>query len=117
MSGKDSNRMRNKTISFRVSEAERKNLEARIESSGLTRSNYYLHSCLYGRIVVVGSREHIDRLIEALNEMELMLKVLAEDIENEQCHMKIDEIQELKEEYIAMLKAILNIASEAVFSK
>lgn len=113
MSGLDKNRQRNRTISFRVSETEAQELEARIEVSGLAKNQYYLHSCLYGRIVVVGSRQNVDRLVECVQDMELMLKILLEEAENGNVKETSREIQRVKEEYCAMLKALLELTFEA----
>ncbi len=113
MSGLDKNRQRNHTISFRVSQTEAKELEARIEASGLTKNQYYIHSCLYGRIVVVGSRQNIDRLIDCVHDMELMLKVLLEEAERGNVEETTKEIQRVKEEYCEMIKAILDLTFEA----
>lgn len=113
MSGLDKNRQRNHTISFRVSEAEAQELEARIEVSGLAKNQYYIHSCLYGRIVVVGSRENVDRLIDCVHDMELMLKILLEEAEKGNVEATSREIQRVKEEYCAMLKALLELTFEA----
>lgn len=113
MSGKDCNRQRNRTISFRLSDSEVKTLEARIEASGIKKTDYYIHSCLYGRIVVVGSKENINRLIDELHEMELVLKLLLDEIQNGDLQSADEKIGKVKEDYIAMVKAIYVIAKES----
>lgn len=113
MSVLDKDRYRNRTISFRVSPTEHKDLEARIEASGIKKTQYYLHSCLYGRIVVVGTRQHVDRLIEAMQEMTFMLKGLLEELENGNVDRVSQEIATVREDYLSMVKAIKEIADEA----
>lgn len=113
MSGLDKNRQRNHTISFRVSPTERKQLEARIDASGIKKTQYYLQSCLYGRIVVVGSRQHIDRLIESLHELEVVLKVLLEEMRKENYDSASGKIVDIREDYYSMVKSIVEIACEA----
>lgn len=112
MSGKDCNRQRNKTIAFRLSESEFKTLEARIASSGIRKTDYYIRSCLNGQIVVVGSRENINRLINELQEMELMLKVLLDEILNGNSINVGEEISKVKDDYVSMVEAIYEIAKK-----
>lgn len=103
-------RERNKTITFRLSEHEKRFLEAKIEASNVKKTEYYARACLYNRIVVVGKREHIDRLIDELQEMELHLKILLDEIQDGNIQKEKEEIMRIKEEYIAMVTAIYEIA-------
>lgn len=103
-------RERNKTITFRLSEKEKSFLDARIQASNLKKTDYYVRACLYNQIVVVGKREHIDRLIEQLHEMELMLKVLLEEVQIGNDKRVCNEIQRVKDDYISMVEAIYEIA-------
>ena len=113
MSGLDKNRKRNHVVSFRLSPTEFKNLEARIEVSGLKKNKYHIDSCLYGRIVVVGSRQNVDRLIVAINEMELMLKVLADEIKQGEYKNTLDKINDVKNEYYSMVSSLIELINEA----
>lgn len=113
MSGLDKNRKRNHTVSFRLSPTEFKNLEARIEVSGLKKNKYYIDSCLYGRIVVVGSRYNVDRLIDAISEMELILKVLADEIKQGEYNNTLDKINDVKDEYYSMVSSLVELINEA----
>ena len=54
-----SNQHKHQTISFRISEAERKQIEARILASGMMKKDYFVRSCIYNRICVVGKKETI----------------------------------------------------------
>ncbi len=54
------NQHKNPTISFRVSEYERKAIEARILASGMMKKDYFVRSCIYNRICVVGKKETIE---------------------------------------------------------
>ncbi len=104
------NRQRDITVSFRISENEKRLLDARIEACGMKKAQYYLRSALYTPIVVVGSREHIDRLIEELNEMEVLLKLLLDEIRDGDIKRAGSEISQIREDYIAMVKAIYEVA-------
>ena len=42
-----SNKHKNPTISFRITDAERKQIEARILASGMMKKDYFVRSCEY----------------------------------------------------------------------
>lgn len=65
-----SNKHKNPTISFRISDAERKQIEARILASGMLKKDYFVRSCIYNRICVVGKKETIYPVVEALQELQ-----------------------------------------------
>lgn len=44
------------TISFRVSDREREMIEAKILASGMQKKDYFVRSCIYNRICVVGKK-------------------------------------------------------------
>ena len=67
------NRHKNKTISFRITEAERKQIEARILASGMMKKDYFIRSCIYNRICVVGKKETIYPLVQTVNALYLQL--------------------------------------------
>lgn len=113
MSGLDKNRKRNKVVAFRVTPQEYRNIEARIAVSGLKKNKYYIDSCLYGRIVVVGSRQNVDRLIDSINEMKLMLKILGEEIKEGEYVNTLDKIDKVKDEYCSLLNSLLELINEA----
>ena len=68
-----SNRHKNPTISFRITDAERKQIEARILASGMMKKDYFVRSCIYNRICVVGKKETIYPLVQTVNALYLQL--------------------------------------------
>ena len=68
-----SNQHKHPTISFRVSDAERKQIEARILASGMMKKDYFARSCIYNRICVVGKKETIYPLVQTVNALYLQL--------------------------------------------
>lgn len=44
------------TISFRVSDREREMIEAKTLASGMQKKDYFVRSCIYNRICVVGKK-------------------------------------------------------------
>lgn len=41
---------KNPTISFRVSDREREQIDAKIIASGMSKKDYFIRSCIYNRI-------------------------------------------------------------------
>lgn len=95
------------TISFRVSPRERQEIEARIKASGMQKKDYFVRSCIYNRVCVVGKKETIYLLVEKVQEMQGRLEVLAKQLNDSKTDMKRKDIEELHVAYEDMLKAIL----------
>lgn len=102
-------------ISFRISDAERKQIEARILASGMMKKDYFVRSCIYNRICVVGKKEAIYPLVQTVNALYLQLlemqKAFAEYCEHQTLNNlpTSDEIQELQTDYNNMLTAIIDL--------
>lgn len=47
------------TISFRISPRERDEIEAKILVSGMKKKDYFVRSCIYNRVCVVGKKETV----------------------------------------------------------
>ena len=95
------------TISFRVSDREREMIESKILASGMQKKDYFVRSCIYNRVCVVGKKETVYQIVERLQEMENRLVELAEQIDVKKPGITSEEIRDLREAYEDMLKAIL----------
>lgn len=91
------------TISFRISPRERQEIEAKILVSGMKKKDYFIRSCVYNHVCVVGKKE----IVEKLQDMENHMNELAQQINNEKPNITVGEIRELQEAYEDMMKAIL----------
>ena len=118
-----SNVHKNQTISFRPSPYERKEIETRIKASGLPKKIFYTRSCLYDRICVVGKKETILPLVD---EVELLYQRLldleqnifsfdSQEIIPKDVALFQDEINELQEDFTAMLKALITLLDGAKY--
>lgn len=58
----EKNRKRNVFLNFRVTPVERELIEKRIELSGLTKSRFFIESCLYQTILVKGNVNTFSKL-------------------------------------------------------
>lgn len=118
-----SNVHKNQTISFRPSPYKRKEIEARIKASGLSKKIFYTRSCLYDRICVVGKKETVLPLVA---EVELLYHRLldleqnifsfnSQEIIPKDVALFHDEINELQEDFTAMLKAFISLLDSAKY--
>lgn len=95
------------TISFRISPRERQEIEAKILVSGMKKKDYFIRSCIYNRVCVVGKKETVYQIVEKLQGMENHMAELSQQINEEKPDITVGEIRELQETYEDMLKAIL----------
>ena len=95
------------TISFRISPREREEIEAKIFASGMKKKDYFVRSCIYNHVCVVGKKETVYQIVEKLQEMQSRMEELAEQIKGEKPEVTTEEIRELQTTYEDMLKAIL----------
>lgn len=68
-----SNKHKNPNISFRITDAECKQTEAQILTSGMIKKDYFVRSCIYNQICVVGKKETIYLLVQTVNALYLQL--------------------------------------------
>lgn len=114
-----SNKHKKPTISFRITDAERKEIEARILASGMKKQDYFVRSCIYNRICVVGKKETIYPLVQTVNALYLQLlemqKAFTTTTSNPDTLPSSDEIKELQTEYVNMLTAIIDLLDGAKY--
>ncbi len=116
-----SNKHKNPTISFRITDAERKQIEARILASGLMKKDYFVRSCINNRICVVGKKETIYPLLKITQELYQRLIAIQQEIipivndniyrsDNNIIELPTEhDITELQEDFINMLNAIIDL--------
>jgi hypothetical protein len=114
-----SNKHKNPTISFRITDAERKQIEARILASGMMKKDYFIRSCIYNRICVVGKKETIYPLVQTVNALYLqsleMQKVFTSTDATPDILPSSESIKDLQTEYINMLTAIIDLLDGAKY--
>lgn len=96
MSGLDKNRNRNQTICFRMSLAERLELEARIQASGMPKGRFFIEMLLRGEIRITVGKYQSDRLsLEIRRLRECLEDMPATDVEA--CTQVLEECKALLE--------------------
>lgn len=114
-----SNQRKNPTIRFRITDAERKQIEARILASGMMKKDYFVRSCIYNRICVVGKKETIYPLVQTVNALYLqtleMQRTFTSTSTTTDTLPFSNEIKELQTEYTNMLTAIIDLLDGAKY--
>ena len=95
------------TISFRISPREREEIEAKILASGMSKKDYFVRSCIYNRVCVVGRTELIYQLVEELKIMQTNIREVTEQFEQAEVTLSAEGLQDMRNDCLDMLKAIL----------
>ena len=91
------------TISFRVSPREREMIEAKILASGMQKKDYFVRSCIYNRICVVGKKEVIYQLVEELQNMQTNISELVKQLEQQDVTLTADGLEDMRNDCMDML--------------
>ena len=114
-----SNTHKNPTISFRISDAECKQIEARILASGMKKQDYFVRSCIYNRICVVGKKETIYPLVQTVNALYLQLLEMQKAFTSTDASLDTvpssEAIHELHTEYANMLTVVIDLLDGAKY--
>lgn len=114
-----SNKHKNPTIRFRITDAERKQIEARVLASGMMKKDYFVRSCICNCICVVGKKETIYPLVQTVNALYLQLLQMQKAFTAPNCTPDTlpssEAIKELQTEYTNMLIAIIALLDGAKY--
>lgn len=114
-----SNKHKNPTISFRITDTERKQIEARILASGMMKKDYFVRSCIYNRICIIGKKEIIYPLVQTVNALYLQLLEMQKAFTSTNATSDIlpssEAIKDLQAEYANMLTAIIDLLDGAKY--
>lgn len=69
------NRTRNVFLNFRMTQKERDLIETRIKLSGLTKSEFFIQSCLYQAVLVKGNIRTFSEIKNSIREIQQCLNV------------------------------------------
>ena len=101
------------TISFRVSDREM--IEAKILASGMQKKDYFVRSCIYNRICVVGKKEVIYKLVEELQNMQTNISELLKQLEQQEVTLTADGLEDMRNDCMDMLQAIIAMLDGAKY--
>lgn len=106
---------KNPTISFRISEREREEIEAKIIVSGLNKKDYFIRSCIYNHVCVVGKKELICKLVRELRMMMETLQEVTKQFEQSEVFLSKDGLEDMGLEYLNLLKAMIWMLESAKY--
>lgn len=95
------------TISFRISPRERDEIEAKIKASGMLKKDYFVRSCIYNKVCVVGKKEVIYQLVEELQLMQYNIAEILKQFEEQEILLSDEGLEQMKNDCLDMLKAII----------
>lgn len=102
-----------RTIAFRPTSWEREQIEKRCELSGMLKKDFIIQSCIHSKIVVAGTKERVQRIIGEVQEMRDVIKDVARQIVSGNITLSEESFQEMKEEYLALTVAVVDIINGA----
>lgn len=103
------------TVSFRPSDWERVQIEERAAMSGLHKKDFIARSCIYSNICVVGSRDNIQRIVNAVEEMRNVMGELASSISAGSFPLSADAFQDMSMHYTALCLTLVEILNGAAY--
>ena len=95
------------TISFRVSPREREMIEAKIAVSGLQKKDYFVRSCIYNRVCVVGKKEVIYKLVEELQNMQINISGVVKQLEQQEITLTAEGLEDMRNDCMKLFQAIV----------
>lgn len=104
MSGLDKDRKRNQTVCFRMTPEERRELEARIKVSGLSKGKYFIQSVLHQEVKIAVGKYQSDRL-------SLEIRRLWERLEHLE-HLETEDLYEVLADCRALMQQVIEITGD-----
>lgn len=103
------------TIAFRPSAWERAIIEQRAALSGMKKKDFIARSCIYSHIVVVGKKENVQRIVDVLQEMKIVMEELARQIQSGEFSLSNSDYDDLKRDYLAFVLTVVDIVNGAAY--
>lgn len=103
------------TIAFRPSAWARAIIEQRAALCGIYKKDFIIRSGVYSNVVVVGKKENIQRIVDSLQEMQMVMKEVAGQIQSGDFSISEEGYQELKRDYLALVVTIVDIVDVAAY--
>lgn len=103
------------TIAFRPSAWARAIIEQRAALSGIYKKDFITRSCVYSHVTVVGKKENIQRIVDALQETQMVMKELVGQIQSGEFSLSDEGYRELKNDYLALVLTVVDIEDGAAY--
>ena len=96
-------RKRNIIMNFRVTPEEKQMIEERVKLSGMAKGEYFIQSCMYQKISVLGNIRTFDAIKESVSRLDLKL-------------MELQSVEELDEVTLESLRMVLELL-DGIYNK
>ena len=106
---------RNPTIAFRPSRWARGLIEARAKLSGIPKKDFITRCSVYSNIVVTGTEDNIQRIIDALYETQNMMKMIAGELSSGDLSLCDEELEALRCNILAVAVTVVDILDGAAY--
>ena len=83
--------------------------------SGMTKKDFIAHSCIYSHICVVGSKNNIQKIVDAVEEMKNVISEIASRETSGDFPLSEDSFREMSMRYTAMCLTIVEILDGASY--
>ena len=70
---------------------------------------------MYSNITMVGKKENVQRIVDALQEMKMVMKEIAGQIQSGSFSLSEKSYQELKRDYLALVVTVVDVSDGAVY--
>ena len=90
-------------------------IEAKILASGMQKKDYFVRSCIYNRICVVGKKEVIYQLVEELQNMQTNISELVRQLEQKDITLTDEGMEDMRNDCMDMLQAIISMLDGAKY--
>lgn len=112
MPGKHAN---HPTIAFRPSRWARGLIETRAKLSGIPKKDFITRCCVYSNIVVTGTEDNIQRIIDALIEAQNTMKTIAGELSSGDLSLRDEEFEEMRCNVLPLAVTIVDILDGAAY--
>lgn len=106
---------KNNTMSFRPSEWERIIIEEKAALSGMAKKDFIARSCIYSNVCVVGNKNNVQKIVDAVQEMQYTMKEISCAMSNGEFPLSEDSFSEMQMRYYAACLAIVEILNGAAY--
>lgn len=102
------------TIAFRPSTPmEYALINERASLSGMHKKDFIVRSCIYGHICVVGTKENVKKIVDAVQEMQQVMKEIAGQLETGDFFMSNEAFEYFKNDLLALSITVVDILNGA----
>jgi hypothetical protein len=104
------------TIAFRPdSQWQYDLIDERARLSGLYKKDFIMRSCIYSNICVVGKKENIQRIIDAVQEMQIVMKEIVGQLKSGDFNLTDDSMQEIRNDLLTVSITAVDILNGAAY--